>query len=237
MECSICGISGKMRSVFEVISPKGIILSCDKCASEEGFPVLKKPKSIFFEEPEKRSSVYERVARLSGIEPKGPEKPELKKQEESLRKIIDRNYEEKMRRGAMVLKPRQDLVDNFHWIIMRVRRIKGLTQKQLAEMIGESEAAIKMAEQGIVPEGYKLFDKFERFLGVKLVKEKNQKILQKPKKTLSFDKQSLDSLTIDDLKRMKTERELTKKEKYYETAEEANAEEESAGDTNKKDKI
>lgn len=247
MECSICGISGKMRSVFEVISPKGVILACEKCALEEGFAILKKPDKNVFEESEKMGTVYERMARLSGVKPRKPERPELKKQEESLRKIIDRNYEEKIRMQDLSLKSRPDLIDKFHWIIMRVRRVRGLTQKQLAEVIGESEAAIKMAEQGVVPGGYELMGKLERFLKVKLIKERTssmldqskeknlygdsglnknqthsntsnlkernqqtfsqpQKIPEYSQKTLSFDKQSLDSLTIADLQRMKKER-------------------------------
>lgn len=239
--CSICGISGKMRSVFEVISPKGLILACEKCAFEEGFPILKIPNKRVFEESEKRSRVSEVMARLSGVKPRDQEKPELKRQEKNLREIVNRNYEEKIRSQDLSLKSRPDLVDKFHWIIMRVRRVKGLTQKQLAEMIGESEAAIKMAEQGVVPGGYGLMDKIERSLKVRLIKErnlysssglsnsqtrsdtaelkekirpsvaelkgKNQKILSQTQKTLSFDKQSLDSLTIADLQRMKKERE------------------------------
>jgi len=232
MECSICGISGKMRSVFEVISPKGVILACEKCAFEEGFPILKKPDKNVFEESERKGTVYERMARLSGVRHTEPDRPELKKQEESLRKIIDRNYEEKIRMQDLSLKSRSDLIDKFHWIIMRVRRVKGLTQKQLAEVIGESEAAIKMAEQGVVPGGYEFMDKLERFLKVKLIKERTSSMLGQSKdnssrlgqikernlyrdswpnrgqtqKTLNFDKQSLDSLTIADLQRMKKER-------------------------------
>ena len=180
MECSVCGISGKMRSVSEVISPKGVILACGKCALEEGFPILKKPDKRVFEEP-KKGSVYERLSRLSGIRHAEQERPELKKEEESLRKIIDRNYEEKMRRQDLSLKSRPDLIDKFHWIIMRVRRVKGFTQKQLAEAIKETEAAIKMAEQGIVPEGYELMDKLERFLRVKLIKERTSSRLGQSK--------------------------------------------------------
>ena len=208
MECSICGISGKMRPVFEVISPKGVILLCNKCASEEGFPLLKKPKNLFFEETEKET-VYERMTRLSGVKPREQEKPELKKQEESLRKIMDRNYEEKIKRHDLILKSRPDLTDNFHWIIMRVRRVKGLTQKQLADIVGEPEAAIKMAEQGVVPEGYKLVDKLERFLKVKLIRERIFSVPEnketKVRRSLNFDRKTLDSLTISDLQRMRQE--------------------------------
>lgn len=246
MECSVCGISGKMRNVFEVISPKGVILICEKCALEEGFPRLKRPDKSIFEEPERRGSVYERMAKLSGVKPREPERPELKRQEKTLREIVNRNYEEKIRGQDLNLKARPDLTDNFHWIIMRVRRIKGLTQKELAEKIGESESAVKMAEQGVVPVGYSLIDKLQRFLKVRLIKERSlysdldlgksqtysnatgltdRRIQENhgteaqryQQKTLAFDRQKLDSLTIADLQRMRKEREAAKKEELSET--------------------
>ena len=174
MECSLCGISDKMRNVSQVLAPKGIIFACDRCARNEGLIFLKKPK-VMGPGEEKHESVYERMARLAGVKPKEqPDRPWLRTQEKSLREIVDKNYEKKIAAQAgIVLKPRQDLVDNFHWIIMRVRRVKGLTQGQLAERVSEPEAAIKMAEQGVVPEGYELIDKLERFLHVRLIRERN----------------------------------------------------------------
>ena len=51
---------------------------------------------------------------------------------------MDKNYKEKVGED-LSKKPRADLVDNFHWIIMRARRMKKLTQAQFAKEIGESE--------------------------------------------------------------------------------------------------
>ena len=153
--------------------------------------------------------MYERMSRLAGVKPKTQELPIKATQEKTLREIVDQNYERKMKKDSVPLKSRPDLMDNFHWIIMRVRRVKGLTQGQLAQAIGESEAAIKMAEQGIVPEGYGLIDKLEKFLKVRLIKErKTQDTRQsQAKRILDFTKKDLDSLTIADLKQMKDERE------------------------------
>ncbi|MDZ4226746.1 MAG: helix-turn-helix domain-containing protein, partial [Candidatus Pacearchaeota archaeon] len=218
---------------------------CEKCAAEEGFPRLKRPDKSIFEEPERRGTVYERMARLSGVKPREPERPELKRQEKTLREIVNRNYEEKIKGQDLSLKARPDLTDNFHWIVMRVRRIKGLTQKELAEKIGESESAVKMAEQGVVPVGYSLIDKLQRFLKVRLIKERNLYSSESNKnhsssnatelidrriqenhgteaqryqqKALAFDRQKLDSLTIADLQRMRKEREAAKKEEFIET--------------------
>jgi len=228
MECSICGISDKMRTVSDALSPKGIIQVCDRCASEEGLISLKKPRVIGLEE-EKHETMYERMSRIAGVKIKNVREKTVTLadlQNKSLREIVDKNYEKKMKQEIIVMKPRPDLVDNFHWIIMRVRRVKGLTQGQLAERISEPEAAIKMAEQGVVPEGYGLIDKLERFLGVRLIKQRDlalpiqrqqqhlsQQLQQSssqqamPARTLNFDKNVFDSLTIADLKRMKQERE------------------------------
>lgn len=230
MECSICGISDKMRNVSQVISPKGIAFVCDKCALEEGYPRMRKARMV---EPgkEKQETMYQRMARIAGVTPRQQEeRPWLKHQDKSLKEIVDKNYVEKIKKQDLIVKSRPDLVDKFHWIIMRVRRVKGLTQGQLAERISEPEAAIKMVEQGVVPEGYVLIDKLERFLKVKLIRQRDlylkekqvnhpsvvgsvQKQIQgqpqnnsKPK--IGFDKYSLGSLRIDDLRRMKKEEEI-----------------------------
>jgi transcriptional regulator with XRE-family HTH domain len=64
------------------------------------------------------------------------------------------------------------LVDNFHWIIQTERRRKGLSTKQLADMLGESEAALKLLEKGIVPnKAINLITAVEQFLKVRLIKK------------------------------------------------------------------
>lgn len=234
MECSICGISDKYRRVFEAISPTGVITVCEKCAYDSGFPEVKRLEKTHSKEG-KRETVYETMMRLSGVKPKEIRNTEFGRQK-SVRQTTNKDFEEEIKRQNFVLRKRTDLVDNFHWIIMRVRRVKGLTQGQLAERIGESESSIKMAEQGVVPEGYVLLDKLERFLRVKLIKEKGtyipepeprrenipdikpeEKAPEKvqnppvPKRALNFDKKILDSLTIADLKRIKDERESEKR--------------------------
>ncbi len=244
MECSICGASELVRPIFRALSPTGIVLVCENCAQEQGYPLVKKPE-VKKEELEKRDSVYETMVRLSGVKRKEPERFELIGQERKIKEVVSKNYEKKLKQETISLAPRPDLVDNFHWIIMRVRRVKGLTQGQLADRIGETESAIKMAEQGIIPQGYELLNKLERFLGVRLVKDnvihpetspfqKTQldlsnsnivptkqlpKTVPEARKTepakitypksgiINFDKKILDTLTIDDLKRIKMEKE------------------------------
>ena len=69
------------------------------------------------------------------------------------------------------LQPHPDLIDNFHWTIQRVKRIKRITREQFAKGIGESEVNVKMIEQGFLPENdYRIINKIEGYLGISLRK-------------------------------------------------------------------
>jgi transcriptional regulator with XRE-family HTH domain len=113
------------------------------------------------------------------------------------------------------------LIPNFHWTIQQIRRTRRITREQLAKGIGESEATIRMVEQGILPNGdYKIINKIETYLKVNLrkgssvparrefsldnsliEKERKEEIPQ-PKK-LSFTMPATKELKIGDLRNMK----------------------------------
>lgn len=261
MECSICGVSELIKPLHRALSPTGIVLVCESCAMEQEYPIVKKP-AITKVDFDKKDSVYETMVRLSGV--KGREQPERfhpAGREVRAKEIINRGYERKAQvQQAVSLAPRPDLVDNFHWIIMRVRRVKGLTQGQLAERIGESESAVKMAEQGIVPSGYDILNKLEKFLGVKLVKEKilqqgkdlsnsnimparqSAKQIQETRKQeqqkvpypksgiLNFDSKLMENMKVDDLKKMRQEKSWQEGENDKMEGEEASEEKKYAQD-------
>lgn len=198
MKCFKCGISGNDARLLDAITPKGIVKVCERCAQEEGIPIIKRPTTFQLKESEKKPTFKEKFSSVS--------KPEPKKEERNLKEIVDKNYESSVSKDK---KPRPDLVDNFHWIIMRARRLKKISRKKLAEEISEAESAIEMAEQGILPEDdYRLVNKLESFLGVK-IRKSNQSLIQKPEpaRVLKFDREATKTLTIADLKRMKEERE------------------------------
>ena len=200
MECSVCGISGEKTRLLDVISLKEIVKVCEACSKAEDMPVLRRPTTFQLKESEKKQRIYPRESE------KEAEKAETEaKTEITLKEIADRNYEERI---SQEKKPRPDLVDNFHWVIMRARRLKKLTQEQLAEEILESTSAIKMAENGILPEDdYRLVNKLESFLGIRIVKDeakaKSMKIQEQPARVLKFDVKAMQDLTISDLKEMK----------------------------------
>ena len=225
MKCFKCGLSEDKARLFDAISEKGIVKVCEKCSSENNLVLVRNRVGGFPEEHEKKQSVYEVLSNMSGFDPrnKKSEKELLKKQETSLRDIVDRNF----KRDVRELKPRPDLFDNFHWIIMRARRMKHISQRQLAEAIAEPEAAIKMAEKGVLPEkDYQLINKLENYLRIKLVKNEvpdlyaekqseseilatshESQIKEQPQKLTDFNPVATKSLTISDLQEMKKKKE------------------------------
>ncbi len=216
MECSKCGISGTKTPLYDVITINGLFKLCEKCSKGGDFPVIRKPTVFQLKEAKRRPTVYETLSRMAGVkaDEKRIEKPmNLQKQETSLREVVDRNYKEKFgsQPGAQ---PNPELMHNFHWVLMRVRRSKKITQKQIADAIGEPEAAIKMAEQGILPkDNDKLISKLQNYLGINLTKDGKPVEINvmnenpsAPKK-ISFDNEASKVLTVADLKKMKEEKE------------------------------
>lgn len=67
----------------------------------------------------------------------------------------------------------KELIDNFHWDIVKIRKSRNLSRKQLADAIGFKEEDIKMVENGRLPEdNFFLVNKLEGFLKINLRKNK-----------------------------------------------------------------
>jgi ribosome-binding protein aMBF1 (putative translation factor) len=207
MECFKCGISDKKVQLCDAITKDGVIKICEKCAGMADFPIIRKPTTFQLKEIERKPTIYERLSKMAGIKfdkEKAEKKEYLIKQETSLREIVDKNYQEREKPEKTA---RADLVDNFHWIIMRARRSKKLTQKQLAEAVRETEIAIKKAEEGALPDDKgKLLKKIQDYLGINLYKENLVFSENKPvfpaKKLMDFDVKGQDNLSVGDLKKM-----------------------------------
>ena len=208
-KCIKCGISENKALLFDAISKKGVVKICRKCSFEENMPLIKKLKFSDYPEEKislkKKQTVYGRLSNLSGIKTQKvfhSENKDLLKQEEDLKKIADKNFTFK----KISEKIKNNLVDNFHWRIMRARRLKHLTQAQFAEAIAEPEIAIKEIEQGIVRENYfALIRKIENYLKIKIMKK--EILIKETSTELNFDKITTMTLKISDLKKMKQERE------------------------------
>ncbi len=205
--CSKCGAGGIQNPLYDAISDEGIVKVCRKCLMADNLPIVKRPTEINIRETERKQTVYERLAKVAGVDKREEKKvnDELVKQEESLRSIVEKNFSERVNYES---KDYNDLIDNFHWIIMRARRRKHLTAKQLGDSIGEPELAIKMSEQKKLPEEYYRFvTKLENFLGINLFKDEyiskiNQKLNEE-----GFNINTDDFVTIEDLKNMTKKKE------------------------------
>tara|TARA_Y100000034_G_scaffold111629_1_gene144872 strand:- start:2246 stop:2917 length:672 start_codon:yes stop_codon:yes gene_type:complete len=206
-ECYKCGALGERTLLFDAVSEDGIIKICRRCSSKEDIPIIKKPSNLKLKESEKNQTVYDRISKISGVNKQNifeQKKELLKRQETNLKDIVDRNFIVNFKQEK---ESKDDLINNFHWIIMRARRAKKLTQAQLAEEIEESDVAIQMAEKGVLPEdNFRFINKLENFLGVRLLKEEVAEKIKEQKK-LEFDKDATRELTISDLQEMKEKRE------------------------------
>jgi len=226
--CAICENEFPENKMKQVISKKGVVRVCPGCFRDD-MPVFKKPEDYQFEGIYNRKSVYERLSSAAGL--KNPEEHKKRISEfgkssgsledVSLRKLVNKNFESKMKKS-----PRnEDLIDNFHWVIMRSRRGKKISQKQFADEIQEPESAVAMAERGVIPAGNDFFvRKIEQFLGIRISKKTFQNAKEgivegdKIKKELlgkfeqqgEFDEEMTKNLTISDLKELKE-----KKKKWW----------------------
>jgi ribosome-binding protein aMBF1 (putative translation factor) len=205
MDCWNCEKNIDKQASFEVITQEGIVRICKECFEKENFPSLNRKKTDIAPR-----YVYPKK------EHENKEKENLFLKNQELKKISNQNYSQRM----LESKP-NDLIDNFHWVIMRARRSKKITQEQFAKEIKEPEIAIKKIEQGKLPEKYsEIIKKIETALRINLLKEKKtdsfEKEVEEAKKTLvenidegkiQFDELITRTLTIDDLKDMKAQRE------------------------------
>lgn len=171
-----CNVREDEVRLFDAIYEGRIGSICERCAIIENIPLIKKPQTSQLRESEKGVNVYDRMKRLSGIRDEKGE--EIYFREDKLNEL-DKNPELEIPE-----KEKLNLINHFHWEIMKNRRRKGLSQQQLAEILGESEIAIQMIEKEKLPENVEvLIKKLEQFFQIRLrkVSEINRILEQKKK--------------------------------------------------------
>jgi len=176
--CFKCGLGEDKVVLYEAVSRYGIIKICRKCSFKENYPLIRKIESQIVSEPKveqkkeilsKKGEVYQRLSRIAGYSQKSASQKskELIDSEKQLKEISGNV----MASNVLKEKPKE-VVDNFHWIVMRGRRAKKLTQEQLAQKLEISETAISLVEKGLLTKDYMvLLKKLENYLGQKLIKE------------------------------------------------------------------
>jgi ribosome-binding protein aMBF1 (putative translation factor) len=236
--CAICENEFSPGRMIDVISKGGIVKVCPGCYRDD-MPVFKKPEDYQFEGIYKRKSVYERLSQAAGLNNSEEHKKRISGfgkdsgvlKDEYLRRIVNKNFEKR----AENYPKNEDLIDNFHWVILRARRSKKLSQKQLAEAIKEPESAVAMAEKGFIPQGSDFFvRKLEEFLRVRISKKNFEKaregifdgevekkeLLRRFEDHGEFDDEMMKSLTIEDLNELK---EKKKKKKWWQFGKKKNS--------------
>ena len=194
-ECFKCHVPETKALLFDAILPDGIVKICSKCSPEEDIPII---KDTLFPKIEKQQTVRERLSKLSGIN--NVEKASFKLNEKNeLRKLVNENYIFKEN-----LKLKEDLIRNFHWVVLRARRLKHLTQEQLAQEINEPEIVIRKIETGSAPEKMDIIIKLEKCLNIRLTTKSE---VQEPSEIKEeFDIKNFEDLTIYDLYEMDKKR-------------------------------
>lgn len=173
-QCFRCERTEKEVKLVDAIYGIDMVKVCEKCAVTESIPVVRKPSASQLKESEMSGGVYQRLKKMSGLD----EKPE--KHESLLEQI--RKIDEEPELELPSEKPLK-LIDNFHWAVMMKRRKSGLSQKQLATALRESETAIKMVERGELPDQpEKLIRKLEQFLQIVLIERPIEEIEEEKRK-------------------------------------------------------
>lgn len=164
-KCVRCGRSEEQVKLFDGIYINESVKICEKCSLLANVPIIKRPSAEQLKDSEKPYGVRKRLMILAGLT-----------KDEKIEKSASEQLMELEKRPELE-KPEDmkfKLADNFHWVIQTNRRRKGLSAKQLADSIAESESAIKMLENKSIPrDSYDIIRKIEQFLNVKLIKEDN----------------------------------------------------------------
>ena len=196
-ECYKCHTPETKAILFDVILPDRIDKICGKCSSSEDSPVV---KNMEFSggSKERKQSVRERLVKLSGFDVHGSKSTlGTVDADKALKEMIQNNPPERFPDSDL----KDKLVDNFHWIVMRARRMKHITQEQLAKEIREPFDEVKIIEQGEIPKNREVVRKLESFLNIKIWKDEPLDYERENKSR--FDVKQADNLTISDLQKMK----------------------------------
>lgn len=232
VNCERCGISEENTpdGLYAAVYDGKLVPMCRKCAEFEDLVVIKKIHSYVEPAKERQQSVYERMVHISGVK-RDPSQFEKKKssvvpavpKEPTLRDIVEKNLKKS---GSPVLNQKviktPKLVNNHHWIVMRARRGKKISQEQLAELINEPVVVIAEVERGQIPENPFVLKKLEGALKIRILAEPMKEgeyfspmidevelsKVGKKDKSVVFDSNVFGEMKVEDLKDLDLEKGL-----------------------------
>lgn len=233
VNCERCGISEEDTpdGLYAVVYKEKLVPMCRRCADFEDLIIIKRVNAVLEPVKERHQSVYERMVHISGVKrdpkefdkkrplevvPAGPKEP-------TLRDIVEKNLK---KAGSPVIDQKvmtaPKVVNNHHWIVMRARRSKKISQDQLAELINEPVIVIVDIERGKIPDNPFVLRKVEDALKIKIlaepakpgeyfspvVNEVELAKIGKRERPLAFDSNVFEEMKVEDLKDLDAETQL-----------------------------
>jgi len=189
--CFRCDKTEDEVRLYDGIYINDTVKVCERCSLLENIPIIKLPSTNQLKDSEKVSGVYRRLKHMAY----GHEEKESKSIYDELKEL---------EKNPSLQKPEEmpvRLVDNFNWIIQHERRKKRLTQKQLANSIGESETAIKLIERNNLPGNvFPLIKKLEQFFMVRLIKPSPEELIRQERLEAEKKRKEMDRKIIEEKK-------------------------------------
>ncbi|MAG39815.1 hypothetical protein CMI41_02505 [Candidatus Pacearchaeota archaeon] len=165
--CLVCKKEWNEAELLEGISGTEMVIVCKSCSEREGIPTIGKPTTEQINNSVDSRSVRERMERLSGVRDSTGISQDQEVVQRNLHKL---KMPQKKETNVFV-------VDNYYWAANMGRRRKKLTLTQAGEAIDLDPAVIEGVEHGKIPENFdEVFDKMEKFYGVRLLKNNAKKI-------------------------------------------------------------
>ncbi len=205
MNMGICFRCEKeVSKLFDSIVEEGIVGLCEECLDDD-IPLVKRPPEFLFKDENDSRTIRERLSFSAGINPEHHKSFEetfnnKNEQNKELENIINKNIE----KDLLNILDKSMFVPNFHWVVMRARRLRKLTLDELARKISEPKELLVFLEQGRVSEkSVSLVKKLELFFGIELFAKEGKEKIKTLNKDVLFDSVFSRAVTIDDLRGLK----------------------------------
>ncbi|MFA5855808.1 MAG: hypothetical protein WC867_00485 [Candidatus Pacearchaeota archaeon] len=176
-KCARCRVKEDKIQLYDAIYEGRLNLLCERCSIIENIPLITKPNQNQISESQRGIGVYERMKRLSGMGDEGNSNDTFKRADKL--KELDKDPTK-----ILPKKEPLKLIEHFHWEILTNRRRRGLSQRQLAENIGEKSESIESLEKGLIMlDSERVVRKLEQYFNIKLRKLNELDILNKSRET------------------------------------------------------
>ena len=175
-KCVRCGVSEEKRPLLDAISRDGLVKICKDCNYAENLLIVKKTEPKPIEQPVQSAPAPRKIPTVSlldsqkKVEALRKERQErLEKESAYLAELRKKNVREEIKNNPIET---SNMLENFHWTVMRERRARHMSLKQLAEAISEPEPMLKLLEEGALPrERERIVQKLENYFRIKLTKQ------------------------------------------------------------------